>query len=363
MFNHVVYHKLRNALSRKLEALEGRLFHNLEDTLNQMVKRPMELHLELTNICNARCIFCPYPFQQRPESIMADTIFYKAVDSFVQIGGGRVGLTPVVGDALIDPQFLKRVKYIRQFPEITEILLTTNAILMDRFGVEEILKSGITAITISTSGFDKESYERIYRSTQYERMKNNVTKLFKKNHELGNPVNLKIVIRTDRSLNQVLTDVDFQPIKRFNPNMDVALAYSNGGGKIKDGDLPASMKFRWARKKKEPCVNLYHGPFVYWDGKVGACFCVTSMDAGKALYIGNLVQEQLLDIWVGKLMNDIRNQFYSKGTLNEICAKCDAYVNLDLFRTKEGRERAELNSNKLRDYLQVTPVKKLKNVD
>ena len=39
--------------------------------------RPFELHLELTNLCNANCIFCPYQFQERPTGFMSDEVFER----------------------------------------------------------------------------------------------------------------------------------------------------------------------------------------------------------------------------------------------------------------------------------------------
>lgn len=63
---------------RMLDATVGRLF-DIEATLEAMALRPFELHLELTNLCNADCIFCPYHFQERPIAYITEEIFDKAV--------------------------------------------------------------------------------------------------------------------------------------------------------------------------------------------------------------------------------------------------------------------------------------------
>src|SRR5437870_4067345 len=110
--NKVYVDKIRRVVVRKADALVGRVYP-LQKTLDAMSLRPFELHLELTNLCNANCIFCPYQFQERQAEFMPEEIFYKAVSDYVDIGGGSVGLTPIVGDALIDPHFLARVRYLR----------------------------------------------------------------------------------------------------------------------------------------------------------------------------------------------------------------------------------------------------------
>src|SRR5215470_17356432 len=126
--DRVFLDKARRVLWRKADALLGRL-HPLGDTLEAMALRPYELHFELTNLCNANCVFCPYQYQTREIATMSDEVFDKALADFVAAGGGSVGLTPIVGDALIHPRFLSFVGRLRSEPCIDRIWLTTNGIL------------------------------------------------------------------------------------------------------------------------------------------------------------------------------------------------------------------------------------------
>lgn len=341
--NALFLDKVKRVLGRKLEALHGRLFSDLTETLAAMAARPFELHLELTNLCNANCVFCPYQFQERAHEVMSDQVFERAVGEYVALNGGSVGLTPIVGDALIDPRFLHRVRHLRSFPQIDRIFLTTNAILLDRFGVEEVLTSGVTTINISTASFDAENYRKIYRSSAYTRMRDNVTALVQANARLGYPVNLSIGLRTDRPLDEVLRDPDFQPILRHRPHVDFTWSFASAGGRITRELLPDGMKLRPLPKKREPCVNLYNGPIVLPDGTVLACSCLAAMDAVADLKIGHLLEESLLEIWTGEQMRRLRGQFEGGGHLNPTCATCDMYRNLELYRTREGRTRAGLN--------------------
>lgn len=340
--------KVRRVLARRMDALSGRLLHDLDQTLEAMALRPFELHLELTNLCNANCLFCPYQFQQRPHRFMTDEVFERAAGGYAEIGGGSVGLTPIVGDALIDPHLLDRVHHLRSLPQIDRIFLTTNGILLDRHGIREVLASGITSINISTSGFDEESYRRIYRSTAYRRMRDNVTALVRENAALGGPVNLSIGLRTDRPLAEVLADPDFQPILEHRPHLDFTWSFTSAGGRITRELLPEGMKLRTAPHKKEPCVNLYNGPIVLPDGTVLACSCLAAMDGEADLAIGHLLEQSLLEIYTGSLMRELRRQFQPEGCLNATCESCEMYRDLELYRTREGRRRAELNRRRHR---------------
>jgi MoaA/NifB/PqqE/SkfB family radical SAM enzyme len=303
--------------------------------------------LELTNICNADCVFCPYQFQQRAKTFMPDEVFYKAVHDFVSIGGGSVGLTPIVGEALVDPKFLERVRYLRSQPAIDRIFLTTNGILLDRVGISNVLASGVSTINISTASFNRDNYRKIYRSSAYDRMKKNVTSLVKENARLGFPINLSIGLRTDRPLDEVLKDPDMQPILEHRPTIDFTWAYTSAGGRITRDILPAGMKLRKAPAKREPCASLFNGPIVLANGDVLACSCVAAMDAVPDLLIGNIAQQSLLDIYRSLRMRELRDQFRCGApSMNHTCANCEMYRDLELYRTREGRARAALNQRR-----------------
>jgi MoaA/NifB/PqqE/SkfB family radical SAM enzyme len=333
--------KVGRVLRRKADALTGSLYP-LGSTLEAMAQRPYELHLELTNLCNADCVFCPYQFQERAPTFMSEKVFRKAVDDFVACGGGSVGLTPIVGDALIHPDFVARVRALRARSAIDRIWVTTNAILLDRHGVEEVLTSGLTSITISTSGFDEASYRRLYRSTAYQRFRRNVLDLVEANRALPEPLTIAIGMRRDRPLAEVMKDPDFQPILACSPEIDFTWSFTSAGGRIGRKALPAGMRLRVVTARPEPCVQLFNGPIVLPDGTVMACSCVAAMDAVADLGIGHILRENLADIWRSHGMERLRASF-GTSELNRTCAGCDMYRDLELYRTREGRARARIN--------------------
>ncbi len=345
-FNSVFVDKALRVIRRKADALAGR-FYPLQETLDAMAARPFELHLELTNLCNADCVFCPYQFQQRETQFMSDEVFHKAVSDYVAMGGGSVGLTPIVGDALIDPKFLDRVRFLRSQPEVDRIWLTTNCILLDKFGVDNVLKAGLDSVNVSTAGFDAEMYKRVYRNASYERMRRNVVELVERNAALGSPVAITIALRPDRPLSDVMADKDFQPILAHKPQLDFTWSFTSANGRITRDILPPAMKLRVVRSRPEACVSTFNGPIVLPDGNLMGCSCVAAMDAVKDLGIGNILQSPLGEIWTGGQMRGLRESF-SKGGLNPTCSGCDMYRDLELYRTSEGRRRAELNRARAR---------------
>jgi len=350
-FNALFLNKVSRVVRRKADALIGRV-RPLAPTLESMGLRPFELHLELTNLCNADCVFCPYQFQQRKTEFMSDRVFQKALDDLVKIGGGSVGLTPVVGDPLIDPDFLVRVKRLRAEPSIDCIWLTTNAILL-KHGIQEVLASGITHMNISTAGFDEAMYVRVYRNKSYRRMRENVLELLRLNAQRSTPIPIAIALRPDRPLGEVMKDPDFRDILAYHPQLDFTWAYTSANGRIVRDALPPIMRLRTVNRRQESCVNLWNGPIVLPDGTVMGCSCVAAMDAQADLGVGNILQTSLLEIWRGQQLKQLRDSF-GTDSLNKTCAGCDMYRDLEFYRTHEGRQRARINRARHSGLVQMT---------
>jgi radical SAM protein with 4Fe4S-binding SPASM domain len=313
-----------------------------DDPLADFAAKPALLGLELTNLCNADCIFCPYQFQTRPIRTMSEAIFAKAVADFVVVGGGDVDLTPVVGDALIDPDFLPRVRRLRAEPAIGHINLITNGILLDKHGIGAVLESGISAIGISTAGFEAEMYRRVYRNSSYQRMRGNVLALVQENARRGRPVEVSIYLRPDRPLDDVFKDPDFAEILSYRPQVGAQRIYSDAGGRIAPESLPRIMKLRVLEPRNGPCAQTFWGPIVLSDGTVLVCNCFASMDARDTLGLGNILEKSLIEMWRGEQLRSLRASF-GTDQLNATCARCTAYhPPASLYRMSE-RKRARRN--------------------
>ncbi len=296
------------------------------------------LNIETTNICNAKCVFCAYQYQTRPTGVMDMGLFRKIIAEFVECGGGNLGFTPTVGEPLVDKHIIERIRYARSHPEIKSISMFSNMIVLDKLGVEDLVTSGISALTVSTSGCDCEMYERVYRSSLYDRMLKNVIDFATVNNRLGlaREASFFVDMRVDRPLAEVLSYPDHQKVVDAvgAENVGVKFRYDSWGGKITQQELPGVMKLRTdLRPRLTPCSELYFGPMVYWDGKVGGCNC-RDVDA-RELVIGNVKDKHLADIWFGHGDWSACATSSPPGKMNPLCRKCSHYSNLSVYRRKD----------------------------
>ena len=140
---------------------------------------PLILQIETTNVCNARCGFCAYPKTLREKGIMSMPLFERIVQEYAAMGGGPVSLTPVVGDALLDPHLLKRLRILEACPEFRQVSLTTNAIALERYPDEDVcrLLEAIDRIQVSIGGLDVATYETMYGVNRFPQVQRGLERL------------------------------------------------------------------------------------------------------------------------------------------------------------------------------------------
>ncbi|MDP3052557.1 MAG: radical SAM/SPASM domain-containing protein [bacterium] len=324
---------------------------------DKLLVKPSYLDIEITNTCNARCCFCPYKYMKRPKGMMSDEIFEKTVKDYVEIGGGRVELTPVPGEVFLDKKAIERIKFLRSFEEIKEISFYTNGIFLNNFDMEELLASGVNNITVTFGGTDREEYREIFGVDMFDRVSGNLIKLGETNRRLNRPVSLAISFRTSKKLS-LFTKTDLFKALSRDFRIDYQYNYHSWGGLIKQDDLKGEMRMSPlpVNKIKEPCGLSYSGLRVAWNGDVTPCWCG---DIEIDLKIGNIMENSLIDIWKGEKMINFRESFI-KGKPPLICRKCEHYSGLDHFRNPESFKAASEN---YKAYLNSEYVKKTENAD
>lgn len=321
----------KRALGRLLESrLTSRVFEvawNLRHrrsipTFVARPGRPRELTIEVTNICNANCVFCGYQFQTRPKGIMPLERFRRIVDNYAALGGGMIELTPVVGDALVDKELEEKVRYARALPQIGRISFVTNGILLTRPRFESLVAAGVTHLTISLSGLDPAEYLRIYRVDRYATLIRNLEDIAAS--PAFSQVQFSLGIRSD-TLRAWRQAPDLARLRSLGyTNYGNTMMLDNWSGRITTARLPGWMMVRPARAKKRPCWILYNSTTVLQDGRMTACGC-RDLDGTSDLALGNIDQQALEAPWRDGRMEALRQRFRD-GNPPDVCRNCRHYV-------------------------------------
>ena len=111
------------------------------------------LRISLTDHCNLRCVYCMpkegMQWQPRADQLSAEEIA-RVVETAAQGGVKRVRLTG--GEPLVHPQVVDIVRRIASIPNIEEISLTTNAMLLVVGLLGALIGSQLGAVRFSGAG-------------------------------------------------------------------------------------------------------------------------------------------------------------------------------------------------------------------
>ena len=340
--------KVSTVVAAAPRRLRSRLFGAVMDTLPVwVVRRMMEYRfvnfgVETTNICNANCSFCGYRYMQRPKRVMPWEVFEKAALEFARAGGGSINFTPTVGDPLVDKRLIEKLEFIKGLPEITGSFLYTNGILLQRFDLDRLLKSGLTRLAISTFIGDRLGYERYYGKDKYDNVVQNIVDVASRNRALGHPVQITLHLRVEGDKRTWQATEVYKTLAELigEENIDYLDVYDAWGGLIKKDDIPIGTELDEPQpvevKKKSPCFEMYRRVHVLADGSVGVCVCV---DLEGEIKIGNIEEQTLDEIWRGERLRSYRRR-WRDGELPQVCRSCTRYRGVDDFIAENRRRLA-----------------------
>ena len=303
-------------------------------SLEDLKSRPNSAGAEPINICNADCSFCGYGKGKDGKAAdprIKQKIDINALKHFLRIysdgGGGTFAFSPILGEISAHPDWLNIVKEIRKYKNINRVTCFTNATLLERHGFDEILKSGLTSMTISTAIGNKEQYKRLYGIDKYDQVKSNITNLLKRNKELNNPVNIVLALRIDKPYDLFYKSRFYKSIINYiNPRKITILeSWDDFRGIIKQDGLPKGHKFKGLRfmdeRKNTPCYALYRKLQILVDGTIQGCSCRIEPE----LWGGNIKNyKSLHEAWNDKKIEKIRKDWFD-GKLKKCCTECSHY--------------------------------------
>lgn len=128
------------------------------------------LRISVTDRCNLRCVYCMPPggiVHQSHKSMLRYEEIYKIVQVAAENGITEIRLTG--GEPLVRADIVSLVKMIHSIPQIQDISLTTNAMLLEKYAV--VLKeAGLNRVNISLDTLDPEKFKKMTRIGSFEKV-------------------------------------------------------------------------------------------------------------------------------------------------------------------------------------------------
>lgn len=329
-YNLAYYRNYLNSVLRDAQSFL-RKKPKAEDYKNFFIRK---MFFDVASTCNARCVFCAYrKIENQPyyrHGVMNFDVFKKAIDQFVDMGGNDIGLTPVVGDPLLDPNLMEKIKYAKEIGRIKKIYFYSNGILLYKDDIyKKLIDSGINNIEISTQGCDSGLFEKVYGVSLYNQFISGLNSLLEYNRSKGEPVSISINFRPAQKPSDILKSPDF--INKIKPFLSKKVVYTfmidydNWGDSVGKKDLIGVMKLK--RKpliKKVPCSRIFDA-IVLFDGSIRLCAARINKTQFDDMVIGNINEDNLKNIFFSDKATDIRRKF-TESKYSNACVGCSLYV-------------------------------------
>jgi hypothetical protein len=288
--------------------------------------RPLMMVIETVNICNNDCVICAYSKQTRRRGIMSDATFELALRQYVEIGGGDLSLTPVVGEVFLDKRLHSRLRAIRRYPSITKISATTNATMVRRYADAELsdILSFFHRIKISVYGFDDDEYYAMTQSNDFDETIENIIRILRLAPAGAVVIGLRNLKRRSRAEGEAWIS-NLAARAGVVPPLIVSNAdlYANWGVLDTSVSLPFDGSWKNPQTNTEQCLVPLIAIQVLVDGRISFCSC-DNFDADSSLTLANihdisirniLADDHYLDLW----------RWEKKG-VPRFCTQCSFHV-------------------------------------
>jgi hypothetical protein len=264
---------------------------------------PEIVQIESTNLCNAKCVFCPRDLMERQQGIMDMALFRKIVDEAAALRIPCVRLHNY-GESFIDRQIVEKIRYAKT-QGIREVGLISNGSLVNEATARAIVDAGLDVINISVDAAGKETFERTRVGLKYDRVMANIEGLVRARREAG-AARPKLILSFVRQDNSADERAFIDTWSRVADKVHVTDLHNWAGTLHVESDV------------RFPCYRPWLTFTVLWDGRVSLC-CA---DFDGKVILGDLRTSTLAEVWNGDAFRAARRAHLDHGG-PDICHACD----------------------------------------
>lgn len=287
--------------------IKKRLEERIETAvLSETPPFPRTVLVEVSNICNHRCVFCAYPKMTRPRNVIDPGLFRDVMRQAYELGAREAGLY-----AGAEPLTCKHLdEYIAYLSDLgyDYIYISTNGTLADEARFKRLIDAGLHSIKFSVNGGDRETYAKIHGKDQFDKVINNIRFVNQYRRTIGRPLYLAV------SFVEVPENApSFAALERLvGPLVDEIVHFPavNQNGQMLN--LPVDPAI------PDTCVLPFNQVHISREGYIRAC----CNDYQNLLATEDLNKVSLKDAWFGERFRELRRRHLEKDLKGALCHNC-----------------------------------------
>ena len=316
---------------------------------NSPLAAPLTILVEPASVCSLKCTFCPTGDFELSKStgkfqgFIKQDLFEKIIDD-VKSAGWKVKALHLQkdGEPLLHPKFTSLCRIARNSDCFEKIETTTNATLLHKYDLNDLVTCGLSRIKISLYGLSDEDFTKNCRTNiNYDRLRESIKSLYllsKKNN--GPEIYIKIMAgkTSDSNAKKFLEDysnicdtyhIEY-PVNLWPQSSDIpSLSDTN----VTEHDMFGNTV---PKKRKVVCPQPFYQISITSDGKVLAC----CPDWQCKNLISDVSVNSLKDIWESSELRNFQLMMLRGERFDHpVCKNCEypeyaCVDNLDPYRSQ-----------------------------
>jgi len=280
---------------------------------NNIVDIPLNLDIELTNVCNLKCVMCPrtvFSLGEGGTGFIASDLYRKIIDDASELGVPAIKLV-WRGESTMHPEIIPFIKYAKN-KGIIDVLLNTNATLLDDELSQLLIDSGLDKIFFSFDSPYKEKYESIRVGANFDIVLDNIKRFMqlRDSSKMNKPIARCGMVRMEQNYTE--TDAF---TKLFSDIVD-CVAYTDVFNlrETKDDSILEDNRF-----KNFTCPMPWQRLVISWEGKCYPC----CRDEKETYQVGDISIQSINEIWKGDKLSKLREAHINHSWNNfKMCTEC-----------------------------------------
>ena len=280
----------------------------------------LTLRLELSNICNHRCLCCPNSKIQRKRCHMPSDLVYRLLREGNELGIKRVGFF-MNGEPFVSAELENYIKFAKEYM-YDYVFITTNGALAVPTRLERVMDAGVDSIKFSINAGTRESYKIVHGRDDYEKVFDHLKYAddYRKKKKLSVKLSTSFVV-TKYTKDEI--DMHYERIIPYVDDICFFNAESFAGQMIDEikelrVEIDNEKVPQYKVPNKLPCVELFKTICVTAEGFLTCC-CT---EAFNYMVVEDVNRLSLREAWHSEAMQDIRRRHMEGDIDGTQCYKC-----------------------------------------
>ncbi len=263
--------------------------------IEDLVKFPKHVSIQTTSLCNASCVFCPYPEVKNlfPKKVMDEALFQKIIAECRRHKEIEMINLFMNNEPLTDPRIAERINHAKRNVPWADVCIFTNGLLLTDDKIDSLKKTKLDAINISFHGIRKATVENamgIPYETTLRRI-NNLIGAAKKRWVLEDFVGINFL------RHKYLSDEEKEETIRYWRRRGIQKVDFYAGPVSRAGNVRGLPRVHH-KGKVVGCLSVVENEMIHVneDGTVTLC----CMDWRREVILGDLNRESMAEIWNGR---------------------------------------------------------------